>query len=292
MFLDLRREKVKAGDKGTLKPYRRLLTFEKLGSTRIFRYFFAPAGADTIFFPGCALPGARPDHTLKLYAFLQRLDPDIGIMLDCCNKPSHDLGRQQFFDERSQKKIQFLTAHGIQHIITACPNCFQTFSQYYGNFRITSAYTVIAESGLIPQQISQATCAVHDPCSIRFHQEIHQAVRTISRSLGVNLVEMGHNRETTLCCGQGGATGCLGGGYAAGWSEKRHEEISGRQLLTYCAGCTDMLQRYGKVNHIVDLLFPDAGNDHISPRPIRAPETYLNRLKLKRLLKRLQRDET
>lgn len=287
MFLDLRREAVELKN-GNYKAHRRLLSYEKLGSSRLFRYLALPPKSTTLFFPGCALPGARPDHTLQLYLHLKTQDPTIGIMLDCCNKPSHDLGRQTFFEDRCDARNKLLQSRGIRNIITACPNCYQAFSLYGNDFKVSTAYSVIADNGFTPRKkFSGSTCTIHDPCSVRFEQEIHQAVRSLTHDLDVQLVEMEHNRATTLCCGEGGGAGCMGGGHAAKWSDKRHGEADGQPLITYCAGCTAMLQHHGTVHHIVDLLFPGASSDHTPPQHIGPPMTYINRLKLKHKLNKL-----
>lgn len=281
MFLDLRREAVHLG-KWDHQPHKRLLAYEKLGGSRLFRYLSLPEGATTVFFPGCALPGARPEHTLRLYLHLKERDPSLGIMLDCCNKPSHDLGRQLFFEDRTHARNQFLRSKGIRTIVTACPNCFQAFSLSPGGFTVTTVYNLLADHRLSSSRnLSNAHFTIHDPCSIRFEQHIHQAVRTIAGDLGVQLFEMEHNRAATLCCGEGGAAGRMGGDHAAAWADRRREETNDQPLITYCAGCARMLQHRGRVHHIIDLLFPDAGPDHATPRRISAPMTYFNRLRLK-----------
>jgi Fe-S oxidoreductase len=287
MFLDLRKEAAHVS-KGLSRNYNRLLSYEKLGGIWPLKYLHVPQGATTVFFPGCALPGARPAHTLRLFSYLQNIDPTIGIMLDCCNKPSHDLGREAFFKDRFKSREQQLRSCGITSIITACTNCYQAFSLHGSTLRVTTAYSVMSDNNFTPtSRLPNTQYTIHDPCSIRFKQEIHQAVRSLTTSLGIQITEMEHNRATTLCCGEGGAAGCMGGGYAAEWSKKRHAEANGHPLITYCAGCTGMLQSTGKVNHIVDLLFPEAGDNYRNPRNIGPPATYINRLRLKWKLKRL-----
>ncbi len=287
MFLDLRKESINAAN-GLSRNYRRLLSYEKLGSSWPLKYLHIPQGATKVFFPGCALPGARPAHTLKLFSYLRKLDPTIGIMLDCCNKPSHDLGRERFFNDRFSSRESLLRSFGITSIITACTNCYQAFSQHSRALEITTAYSVMSDNNFNPlSKPPAALYTIHDPCSVRFKQDIHQAVRTLIHNLGLQVSEMEHNRATTLCCGEGGAAGCMGGGYAAEWSKKRHAEANGQPLITYCAGCTAMLQSTGKVHHIVDLLFPESGNDHKNPRHIGPPTTYINRLRLKWKLRKL-----
>jgi Fe-S oxidoreductase len=290
MFLDLRKETVHTS-KSLSRNYRRLLSYEKVGNSWPLKYMHIPQGATHVFFPGCALPGARPAHTLRLFSYLRQLDPTIGIMLDCCNKPSHDLGREKFFTDRFSSREQLLRSSGITSVITACTNCYQAFSLNSRKLKITTAYSVMSDNNFNPpSKLPSAVYTIHDPCSIRFKQDIHQAVRALVANLGLQVSEMEHNRATTLCCGEGGAAGCMGGGYAAAWSKKRHAEAKGQPLITYCAGCTAMLQSVGKVHHIVDLLFPEAGDDHKKPRQTGPPTTYINRIRLKWKLKKLLAD--
>lgn len=286
MFLELRREAVILDSK-SFRRYRKLLAYERLGSSRLFGYLHIPQGSHRLFFPGCALPGARPEHTLALYHHLRRHIPDLGVMLDCCNKPSHDLGRQRFFLEKFQEREELLYSQGIRSIITACPNCYQAFSRYSKRIGITTIFTELQNHAPQSQTLTAKQFTLHDPCSIRFQQDIHFAVRSLVNDLGIQLTEMEHSRETTYCCGEGGAAGCTAARYAAGWSAKRHGEAEGLPLITYCAGCTSMLQHKAGVHHLVDLLFPDAGDDHVTPRRVKPPATYLRRLKVKWLLKKV-----
>jgi hypothetical protein len=45
-------------------------------------------------------------------------------MLDCCSKPSHDLGRQHHFETLFGKMRDRLVAAGVQRVILACPSCY------------------------------------------------------------------------------------------------------------------------------------------------------------------------
>jgi ferredoxin len=92
MFLDLRRDAFATGD-GDLSEHSRVLSYEKKGTSKRYSWYALPEGCDTVFFPGCTLPGTRPATTLRLYEYLQAGDAAMGIVLDCCTKPSHELGR-------------------------------------------------------------------------------------------------------------------------------------------------------------------------------------------------------
>jgi hypothetical protein len=83
--------------KGTDDPrHAPLLAYERKGGSTIYSFYGLPAGCDTVFFPGCALPGTRPDAVSELFEALKQVIPNLGIVLDCCLRPSHDRGRRSF----------------------------------------------------------------------------------------------------------------------------------------------------------------------------------------------------
>ncbi|MDZ7666425.1 MAG: 4Fe-4S dicluster domain-containing protein [Desulfotignum sp.] len=97
LFFLARKEAVSAG-RVDLSRYKGLLAYEKKGNSPLFSWYGLPEGCDTVFFPGCTLPGTRPETTWQMFTHLQKMVPSLGVVLDCCNKISHDLGRQDHFD--------------------------------------------------------------------------------------------------------------------------------------------------------------------------------------------------
>ena len=271
MFLDLRRQAVLQGG-GKYKEHRRILGYEALGNSALFTDYLLPANCTTVFFPGCTLPGVRSEQTWQLFLLLQKHIPDLGIVFDCCNKPSHDLGFQGRFEKRLQPKVERLQSHGVTKIITACPSCYQIFQQYAEELEVATVYTYLV--GRIPR--SKAECAteytLHDACTVRFEPEIHKAVRELVLAKGIKISEMVHSRAATLCCGEGGSAACIGGGSASDWRGKRVAEAGGLPILTFCAGCTLRLKS-ANAHHLLDLLFGSLPSTGVS---------YLNRLLLKR----------
>jgi Fe-S oxidoreductase len=65
--------------------------------------------------------------------------------------------------------------------------------------------------------------AYHDPCYLGRVNKIYDAPRQLIQAIpGLELVEMAHNRSTSLCCGGGG-----GGMWLDGFSwEKAHSRLS------------------------------------------------------------------
>jgi Fe-S oxidoreductase len=291
LFLAMRRAAVSSGN-APLHLYKRLLAYEKRGTSKRYSYYSLPAKCDTVFFPGCALPGTRPGKTLALYDHLKTLVPNIGIVLDCCCKPSRDLGRTRHFLDMLWEMKSFLTRHGVRRIITACPNCHQVFNGDGRPIEVKSVYELLAKSGL-PQGIptQKQTVTVHDACVTRFDAPIQDAVRGIAVEKGVSVVEMLHSRKNTLCCGDGGSVEYKDPLLSDAWKTSRMNETAGTPVITYCAGCAQALKGNAPVFHIIDLLFDPGCLSSGKPRASRSPITYLNRLWLKRILQKREKPE-
>ncbi len=285
MFLDLRREAFLAGN-GEIGQHARLLNYEKKGTSKGYTWYALPKGCDTVFFPGCTLPGTRPKTTRKIYEQLQANDAKVGIVLDCCSKPSHDLGRQEHFEAIFFEMCRYLTESGVKKVIVACPNCYKIFAQYGDGLAVETVYQYLTANRLIVKEKISGTVTVHDPCVTRTESALHEAARSIIQSHGLTIREMDHAGARTICCGEGGAVGCVAKDLSQQWGLRRKQESKSDPIITYCAGCAGMLNGLTPAVHILDLLLaPEqtmAGKMPVS----KAPFTYLNRLRLKKYLQR------
>ncbi|ROQ92095.1 VTT domain-containing protein [Desulfosoma caldarium] len=286
LFLEIRRRYVTDGHFDA-SVYRPILNYEKIGISPAFSWYGLPEGCDTVFFPGCALPGTRPEVTVRLFQDLQKDIPTLGVVLDCCTKPSHDLGRQAYFDHVFGEMIGYLSNHGVRRVLVACPNCYKIFSHYGNGICVETVYEFIHTHGFRPTPHHNGLeVSVHDPCSLREEAATHQAVRGLLSDTGVKVVEMKHRGRRAICCGEGGMVGFVKPQWAQGWAEIRHREASGRTIVTYCAGCTGFLSRKGPAIHITDLLYQPERALNGKVKVARPPFTYLNRLLLKRRFKK------
>ena len=291
LFLEMRRLYVAGGhfDKAT---YRRILGYEKRGTSALFSWYGLPQGCDTVFFPGCNLPGTRPEVTRRLFRDLQKIIPTIGIVLDCCTKPSHDLGRRAYFESMFGEMTAYLSNQGVKTVLVACPSCFQIFQEYGNGIRVRTIYEVIHEFGGIGDtRAGGLEVVVHDPCALRNEANVHQAIRSLLTGKGLTVTEMQHSGKRTVCCGEGGMAAYVKPEFADSWSGVRAREYGGRQVVTYCAGCAAYLKRAVPIIHIADLLYrPEAAlKDNL--KLWGTPFTYLNRLLFKRRLKRELKSE-
>lgn len=280
LFLEYRRELVKKGEVD-FSRYKRLLNYEKKGTSKKYKLYHLPENCTTVFFPGCSLPGTRLRSTQKTYEYLKIQDKNIGIVLDCCHKISHDLGRQDHFEKMFSQMESFLLEKGVQKIIVACPNCHKIFDTYGKRFKVETVYDIMARCGInCPDPIS-GTITVHDPCPTRLMKTVQTSVRTIIASAGLEVLETSHQKTRTYCCGEGGSVGCMNPSYVKVWTRKRVAENQGHLMATYCAGCVNVLSKKVPAFHILDLVF-DPKRTMAGKARVSSLFTCLNRLKLKK----------
>ncbi|HTG01682.1 MAG TPA: (Fe-S)-binding protein [Nitrospirota bacterium] len=266
-----------------LNAYAGLLAYERRGTSRRYTWYGMPAGCDTVFFPGCALPGTRPEQTKKLFTMLCGAIPNLGIVLDCCTKPSLSLGRQQYFETMFGELKTYLVENGIRTVLAACPNCYKVFSEHAPELTVRSVYEILSEADIFARGAEKlaGTVTIHDPCVSRFSGSLQKAARALVAGTGLAIQEMQSSGRFTVCCGEGGAVGCLNPDLAGEWTSKRANESAGRTVVTYCAGCTHYLSARMTASHVVDLLFDPHAALSGRARVSRAPMTYINRLRLK-----------
>lgn len=284
MFLAMRREAVRTGQ-GDFSEHGGILAYEKRGTSPRFTYYALPPGCDTVFFPGCALPGTRPDTTWSLFEHMRQTMHALGIVLDCCTKPSHDLGRDEYFTAMFTEMRDFLLKNGVRQVIVACPNCYKVFHTYGGELSVRTVYEFLAQNGLPKETKLAATVTVHDPCAIRYESEIHAAVRDLCTRQGLTLSEMPHRGEKTLCCGEGGSVCFVTPELAKKWAALRKAQTNGSRIVTYCAGCANFLGAVAPTSHVLDILFKPEATMAGKVKVAKSPLTYLNRLKLKNRFK-------
>jgi len=289
MFLDMRRETVRRGI-GYYPEHATILRYEKRGISKKYTFYSLPHGCDTIFFPGCALSGTHPQKVIEVYEHLSSNIRKLGIVLDCCTLPSHDLGRADYFQRMFDEMKAFLLSNGIRQIIVACPSCFKVFKRYGNELTVKTVYEMIIETALPETGRLEGTVTIHDSCASRFEKPVHDAIRDLVGAKGLTLKEMPHSRMKTLCCGEGGSVSFLNPELAKNWSHlRRSEAVGNNRVLTYCAGCVNSLGSSMPTTHILDLLFEPENAMTGKAKVSKSPFTYLNRIRLKKHFKKTLR---
>ncbi len=291
MFLEMRREAVNRGV-APFPAHRGIMAYEQRGISRRYSWYSLPENCRTVFFPGCTFAGTRMDTTIALYEYMKTRIPELGIVLDCCCKPSHDLGRVDFFNDVFTEMSSWLTACGVETVLVACPNCYKVFSNYGSPLEVATVYEFLTENDLpgadeaTTADVSAHPVSIHDPCVLRNESAIQAAVRELATAAGFSITEMSHTGKKTLCCGEGGAVGFVAPELASTWGDLRQTEAGDCRLLTSCAGCAGFLNRKTPTDHILDAIFHPEAVAAGKRKAAKAPLTYLNRIRLKRYLQK------
>jgi hypothetical protein len=175
----------------------------------------------------------------------------------------------------------------VRQVLAACPNCYKIFSNYGGKLEVKTVYEILAKDGARSGQKLSGVVRIHDPCAVRSEKKGHAALRQLVRKKGLEIEEMAHSGKKTLCCGEGGAVGCVAPPFSGEWGEIRKTEAEQRRIITCCAGCAAYVNWRTPTSHVLGLLYEPGATMAGKAKVPSAPITYLNRVRLK---KRFQKD--
>ncbi|SDE71019.1 (Fe-S)-binding protein [Sporomusa acidovorans] len=160
--------------------------------------------AGTWFFPGCTLLTYSPNLTREVYRRLQTDCNCQGMWTECCGKPLVQLGIQHRADAIEKRLKEFVEAHQISRIITACPGCYYELKNVFASLavRIQTVYEVL--NFAVHKKSQNIKCTIHDACPDRFELKFAGQVRRALEQNGFSIIEMQHSKGEAICCGSGG----------------------------------------------------------------------------------------
>ncbi|MDO8484219.1 MAG: (Fe-S)-binding protein [Candidatus Limnocylindrales bacterium] len=147
----------------------------------------------------------------------------LGQEESCTGDPARRMGNDYVFQILAAGNVDTLNryAMGERAIVTACPHCFNTIGNEYGQlggaFKIVHHSTYLAElvaSGrlaTLPEDATSTTgdhrpgaVTVHDSCYLARYNNVVTAPRSVLAAAGVTVTEMERSGKATFCCGAGG----------------------------------------------------------------------------------------
>lgn len=172
--------------------------------------------------------------TKALMQILNVLDIDYGILgpEEKSDGDSQRLaGERGLFEMLAENNGQVFSKYQFNEIITTDPHAYNAIKNEYPKLGIS--YNVRHYSELLMEHIDrlkpllsgeiQAKVTYHDPCYLGRANGVYEQPRELLSLIpGIELIEMPHNRTTSLCCGGGG-----GGMWLDGFQwEKAHVRLS------------------------------------------------------------------
>ena len=147
----------------------------------------------------------------------------LGQEESCTGDPARRMGNDYVFQILASGNVETLNRYGLgeRTIVTACPHCFNTIGNEYGQlggtFKVVHHSTYLAglvASGrlaTLPEDATSATgdhrpgaVTVHDSCYLARYNGVVAAPRDVLGAAGVSIAEMEKRGKNTFCCGAGG----------------------------------------------------------------------------------------
>jgi Fe-S oxidoreductase len=147
----------------------------------------------------------------------------LGQEESCTGDPARRMGNDYVFQILAAGNVETLDRYGMgeRTIVTACPHCFNTIGNEYGqlggSYRIVHHSTYLAElvsSGrlaTLPEDAATSSgehrpgsVTVHDSCYLARYNNVVAAPRAVLGAAGVSITEMAKSGKETFCCGAGG----------------------------------------------------------------------------------------
>ena len=156
----------------------------------------------------CCLYQSKPVEVRTIISVLERcgIDPLVADET-CCGYIVEATGFRAESESIQKRFMEMYGPYLDQEILTLCPTCAITLREGYG-LNVKHAIVAVAErmEKLNPHQLN-LKATYHDPCHLGRMLGLIEEPRAILRALGVELVEMEHNRVFSTCCGGGGGAG-------------------------------------------------------------------------------------
>ncbi|MGR6836378.1 (Fe-S)-binding protein [Syntrophomonas erecta] len=216
-------------------------------------------GAEVCYFVGCVssfFPQAA-QIPLALAEIFTEADVNFTVMGGeewCCGYPLLSSGFVEDMFPFIEHNVSAVKELGVSTMVTSCSTCFHVWKQDYAGalegypleilHSTEFLYRLIKEGRLKLSELDELV-TYHDPCDLGRNGGVFDAPREIIRSIpGVQLVELKHNREESLCCGGGGNLQSADPKLAEQITAIRVKEIeeSGASIVvSACQQCEQML---------------------------------------------------
>lgn len=217
---------------GTLQSMAKLMAISPLKQNRLDwlkkNGYRTSANSDVMLFIGCSpyfepVFDDIPVRTLNIAEASIQILNSLGIEPlvhpdeKCCGHDALWLGDVETFKKLAEHNAAIIKEAGVKKLVFFCPEGYRTFKLDYPNYvklecEVTHISELLAQkletSGVNFKELTKRV-TYQDPCRLGRHLGIYDAPRRVLTSIpGIELVEMEHSKEESICCGTGCFTNC------------------------------------------------------------------------------------
>ena len=204
----------------------------------------------TPVYVGC-LYRSRLKELSIIFSVMEKLDltPRVGEET-CCGYVVEATGFSQEFDKIRERCVGNFGRQKDSAGLTLCPTCTITLKEKYG-LPVQHAVVAVHQKLKEPDKARQLKplnfrVTYHDPCHLGRMLGIFEEPREILRQLGIEIVEMEHNRYFSTCCGGGGGLRAVDDSLSIEISKNRIRDalaVGVEMIITLCPTCESTLLR-------------------------------------------------
>jgi Fe-S oxidoreductase len=204
-----------------------------------------------LFFPGCQLGAAEPDHVLKSYDYLSEKF-NAGIMLGCCGAPAYWAGDKKRLTDNIERIRSLWDDMGRLTFIFACAYCENVFRLMMPEIKQENLYKLLAvDDSVVPARLFK-DASVFDPCTARDDMSMQDSIRVLTERAGTMTEELDNPNR---CCGYGGHMSLANPALYDEITENRRN-AGDKPYIVYCANCREVFRQKNKeCAHILDMIY-------------------------------------
>ncbi len=141
----------------------------------------------------------------------------LGQEESCTGDPARRMGNEYVFQMLAMANVETLNRYRPRTIVTACPHCFNTLGNEYG--QLGGHYDVVHHAQFLSRLVGEGrlrvdlgdapaerrSLTIHDSCYLTRYNGVIGETREVVRAVpGVEVREMERSGRATFCCGAGG----------------------------------------------------------------------------------------